>query len=78
MPSNLMKIQMVDLFSQYENIQEEVDAGIRETIKESSFINGPAVKLFQSELASYLNVNQLITCGNGTDALQVAMMALDL
>ncbi len=73
-----MKIQMVDLLSQYEKIKEEVDAGIRETIEQTAFINGPSVKLFQSELANYLNVKKVITCANGTDALQVAMMALDL
>ena len=74
----MMKIQMVDLLSQYEKIKEEVDAGIHETIEETAFINGPSVKLFQSELASYLEVKSVITCANGTDALQVAMMALDL
>ncbi|MCK5822174.1 MAG: DegT/DnrJ/EryC1/StrS family aminotransferase [Bacteroidales bacterium] len=73
-----MKIQMVDLLSQYEKIKEEVDAGIRETIEQTAFINGPSVKLFQSELANYLKVKKVITCANGTDALQVAMMALDL
>jgi len=74
----IMKIQMVDLLSQYEKIKEEVDAGIHETIEQTAFINGPSVKLFQSELASYLKVKSVITCANGTDALQVAMMALDL
>ncbi|MEA1877115.1 MAG: DegT/DnrJ/EryC1/StrS family aminotransferase [Bacteroidota bacterium] len=69
---------MVDLLSQYERIKEEVDAGIRETIEQTAFINGPSVKLFQTELASYLKVKKVITCANGTDALQVAMMALDL
>lgn len=73
-----MKIQMVDLLSQYEKIKEEVDAGIQETIEQSAFINGPAVRLFQEELAHYLGINQVITCGNGTDALQVALMALNL
>lgn len=73
-----MKIQMVDLFSQYERIKEEVDAGIRETIEQTAFINGPSVKLFQTELANFLKVKKVITCANGTDALQVAMMALYL
>jgi len=73
-----MKIQMVDLFSQYEKIKEEVDNEIRDTIEQTAFINGPAVKLFQSELADFLKVKKVITCANGTDALQVAIMALDL
>lgn len=73
-----MKIQMVDLLSQYERIKEEVDAGIRETIEQTAFINGPSVKLFQTELANFLKVEKVITCANGTDALQVAMMALNL
>jgi len=72
------KIQMVDLKSQYEKIKAEVDAGIEEVISNTAFINGPAVKEFQSELESYLQVKHVIPCGNGTDALQIAMMALDL
>lgn len=73
-----MKIQMVDLLSQYEKIKEEVDAGIRETIQQTAFINGPSVKFFQQELAEYLNAKDVITCANGTDALQVSLMALNL
>ncbi len=72
------KIQMVDLFNQYLSIKSEIDSAIQETIEKGAFINGDAVHLFRDELASYLNIDHVITCGNGTDALQVAMMALDL
>lgn len=72
------KIQMVDLKSQYEKIKAEVDAGIQEVINTTAFINGPAVKEFQADLEKYLNVKHVIPCANGTDALQIAMMALGL
>ncbi len=72
------KINMVDLKSQYEKIKSEVDKGIQEVISETAFINGPQVKRFQSELANYMDVKYAVTCGNGTDALQIAMMALGL
>jgi dTDP-4-amino-4,6-dideoxygalactose transaminase len=72
------KIQMVDLKGQYEKIKTEVDAGIQEVINSTAFINGPAVKEFQTDLEKYLHVKHVIPCANGTDALQIAMMALDL
>jgi UDP-2-acetamido-2-deoxy-ribo-hexuluronate aminotransferase len=72
------KIQMVDLKSQYDKIKAEVDAGIQEVINSTAFINGPAVKEFQADIEKYLNVKHVIPCANGTDALQIAMMALDL
>lgn len=72
------KIQMVDLKSQYEKIKSEIDSGIQEVINTTAFINGPAVKEFQANLEKYLNVKHVIPCANGTDALQIAMMALDL
>ena len=72
------KIQMVDLKSQYEKIKTKVDDGIQDVITNTAFINGPAVKEFQSDLENYLNVKHVIPCANGTDALQIAMMALDL
>lgn len=72
------KIQMVDLKGQYEKIKSEVDAGIQEVLNTTTFINGPAVKEFQADLEKYLNVKHVIPCANGTDALQIAMMALDL
>lgn len=69
---------MVDLVSQYEKIQEEVDKSVLEVIRSSAYINGPEVKNFQSELEEYLKVKHVIPCANGTDALQMAMMALGL
>jgi UDP-2-acetamido-2-deoxy-ribo-hexuluronate aminotransferase len=72
------KIPMVDLKSQYLKIKQEVDAGISEVINSTAFINGPAVKEFQAELERYLGVKHVIPCANGTDALQIAMMALGL
>jgi UDP-2-acetamido-2-deoxy-ribo-hexuluronate aminotransferase len=72
------KIQMVDLKSQYEKIKTEVDAAIQNVIDNTAFINGPEVKSFQAELETYLGVKHVIPCANGTDALQIAMMALDL
>jgi UDP-2-acetamido-2-deoxy-ribo-hexuluronate aminotransferase len=71
-------IQMVDLKSQYEKIQSEVDAAVLEVIRSTQYINGPEVKKFQEELEQYLGVKHVIPCANGTDALQVAMMALGL
>ncbi len=69
---------MVDLVSQYEEIQTKVDRAVLEVIRSSAFINGPDVKAFQTELEQYLGVRHTIPCGNGTDALQIAMMALGL
>lgn len=69
---------MVDLKNQYLRIKEEIDESIQEVIDASSFINGPAVKNFQSSLEKYLNVKTVVPCANGTDALQIALMALDL
>lgn len=71
-------IQMVDLGGQYKKIKPEVDARIQEVLNTSTFINGPEVKRFQGELEQYLDVKHVIPCANGTDALQVAMMALGL
>ena len=69
---------MVDLASQYQKIKPEVDKGIQEVIDSTAFIKGPKVKEFEKNLAEYLSVKHVISCGNGTDALQVAMMALGL
>lgn len=71
-------IQMVDLKRQYLHIKTEVDAAIQEVINTTSFINGKAVADFAAALSRYLNVEHVIPCGNGTDALQIAMMALEL
>jgi len=72
------KIQMVDLVSQYEKIKPEILTSIEEIMDSAAFINGPAVKSFQTDLEQYLNVKHVIPCANGTDALQIALMALDL
>jgi len=69
---------MVDLKSQYLKIKNEVDAGIQEVINNTQFIKGPQIKQFEDALAKVLNVKHVIACANGTDALQIAMMALDL
>ncbi len=69
---------MVDLKGQYEKIKSEVDQGISEVINQTAFINGGAVKDFAKELEAYLGVKHVIPCGNGTDALQIALMALGL
>jgi dTDP-4-amino-4,6-dideoxygalactose transaminase len=71
-------IQMVDLVGQYEKIKPEVDEAVLGVIRTAAFINGPEVRSFEQELAAYLGVKHSIGCANGTDALQIAMMALDL
>jgi UDP-2-acetamido-2-deoxy-ribo-hexuluronate aminotransferase len=70
------KIQMVDLKAQYNRIKSEVDVAIQEVIDTTTFINGPAVGAFQKDLEQYLHCDHVIPCANGTDALQIAMMAL--
>ena len=70
-------IQMVDLKSQYLKIKEEVDVEIQKVIDSSGFINGRQVKKFSSNLEDYLGVKKVVPCGNGTDALQIALMAFD-
>jgi len=72
------EIQMVDVKSQYLKIKEEVQAAIEEVINSTAFINGPKVKAFTAHLSTYLNDAHVIPCANGTDALQIAMMALNL
>ncbi len=74
----MKKIQMVDLVTQYEKIQTQVDQAVLSVVRSAAFINGPEVKSFQKELETYLGVKHVIPCANGTDALQIAMMALDL
>src|SRR5680860_348292 len=74
----MRNIQMVDLQSQYQAIQGEIDEAINEVLKSAYFIKGPQVKEFENNLAEYLNVDHVIGCGNGTDALQLALMTLDL
>jgi dTDP-4-amino-4,6-dideoxygalactose transaminase len=73
-----MKIEMVDLKGQYLNIKEEIDQAILSVIRDAQYINGPEVSKFTNELSQYLDGAYVIPCANGTDALQIAMMALDL
>ena len=77
-PKPLKKIQMVDLQSQYVELKLELDAAIAEVLEEAQFIKGRQIRSFENNLATYLHVNHVIACANGTDALQIAMMALDL
>ena len=74
----MKEIRMVDLKSQYQNIKNEIDAAIASVIENTEFINGSMVKQFQKHLEEYLGVNHVIPCANGTDALQIGLMALDL
>lgn len=72
------KIHMVDLVGQYEARKSEFDAAISSVIHQAAFINGPEVEAFQKELEAYLDVNHVIPCANGTDALTIALWALNL
>jgi len=74
----MRQIQMVDTQTQYQKIKNEVDQAIKEVIDSSAFINGKIVQDFALNLARYLDSKYLIPCANGTDALQIAMMGLDL
>ena len=69
---------MVDLMGQYAKIKSEIDRNIISSIESGRFVNGPIVKQFSENLSAYLNVRNVIPCANGTDALQIAFMALDL
>ncbi|TVR72012.1 MAG: DegT/DnrJ/EryC1/StrS family aminotransferase [Marinilabiliales bacterium] len=72
------KIVMVDLPGQYRRLKSEIDRAMNQVIESGAFINGPEVSSFRENLQSYLNAGHAVTCGNGTDALQIALMALDL
>ena len=69
---------MVDLQGQYAKIQTEIDQKIASILQSAAFIKGKDVSDFEAELASYLGVKHVISCANGTDALQIAMMGLEL
>ena|SRR5665647_533761 len=73
-----MNVQMVDLKGQYSKMQNEIDQAVLQTIRNAAFINGPEVKIFQEKLEDFTGSNYVIPCANGTDALQIALMALDL
>lgn len=74
----MKKIEMVDLKGQYLRIKTEIDSAINEVIENTAFINGKHVETFSENLKTYLGVNYVVPCANGTDALQVALMALNL
>ncbi|MFN5222798.1 MAG: DegT/DnrJ/EryC1/StrS family aminotransferase [Bacteroidota bacterium] len=74
----MQKLAMVDLLGQYQKIKSEIDKAVMDVIASSAYINGPEVKSFQKELEDYLHCKHVIPCANGTDALQIAMMALKL
>jgi UDP-2-acetamido-2-deoxy-ribo-hexuluronate aminotransferase len=74
----MREIQMVDLRTQYDEIRSEIDNAVFSVINSTAFIKGPEVKLFEEELQSYLGVKHVISCANGTDALQIVMMSLGL
>jgi len=71
-------IQMVDLRVQYEKLGSEIDAAIKNVLNSTAFIRGPEIGIFEKEFQKYLGANYVITCGNGTDALQISLMALGL
>lgn len=73
-----MNIQMVDLKGQYQKIKSEVDSAVISVMESTAYINGPEVQSLQKELETYLGVKHVIPCANGTDALQIALMALGL
>jgi len=74
----MQKIEMADLVGQYRRIKPEIDQAIQTVLDTGRFIGGPALDSFTADLARYLDVRHVVPCANGTDALQVAMMALDL
>src|SRR5258706_15689590 len=74
----MRQISMVDLKGQYLRIKPEIDLAVQEVLERGDFINGPAVQQFAQSLVAYLQVKQVIPCANGTDALQIALMALGL
>lgn len=74
----MIKHQMVDLKGQYNKIKPEIDEAVMDVLQTAYFVGGPQVKQFQTNLEEYLGVKHVIPCANGTDALQVALMALDL
>jgi len=74
----MREIQMVDLKAQYEKLGPEIDAAIKNVLNSTAFIKGPEVSLFEKELQKYMGAGHVISCANGTDALQISMMALGL
>ncbi len=71
-------LQMVDVVGQYHRYQDEIDQAVLNVVRSGSYINGPVVKRFESEMAEYLGVKHAIACASGTDALQITLMALGI
>ena len=69
---------MVDVIGQYKRYQDEIDTAILEVVRSGAYINGPRVKEFEADMAAYLNVKHAIGCANGTDALHISLLAIDL
>lgn len=78
MTTKSMTIRMVDTITQYQKIKSEVDDAVAAVVASGAYINGPAVKSFSANLANYMGAKHVAPCGNGTDALQIALMALGL
>lgn len=74
----MRKIEMVDLKAQYERLGDEIDQAIKSVLLSTVFIKGPEVRRFEEELGKYMGVKHVVSCANGTDALYLAMMVLDL
>jgi len=72
------KISMVDLKKQHKNIKAEIESALEEVITNANFIDGPNVKLFEQEVQKYLNISHAVTCASGTDALHLALRAIDI
>ena len=74
----MREIRMVDLKSQYLKIKQEIDSAIQNVIDSAYFVKSPVITKFESDLSDYLGAPHVIACGNGTDALQISLMSLDL
>lgn len=77
-PNPVSSVQMIDLHGEYRILQPEIDEAIQGVLTDTAFINGPSVDTFAQALANYLDIGFVIPCGNGTDALQIALMGLGL
>src|SRR5690625_3100793 len=74
----MTNIQMDDLQTQYDQIQDEINHALRQVLRSAQYIKGPEVTRYEENLSKYLRINHVIGCGNGSDALQIPLMALDL
>ena len=71
-------IKMIDLAAEYQRLKDELDPAIQQILEKGNYIQGEEVKIFEKQLAAYLNIKHVISCANGTDALQIALMALGI